>query len=232
MCERFSFTLSKEKTARRYHVRVGAAPALNFNISPGQQIAVVTDQSTGLLELMQWGMLPATAQADSTPRLYAAFSGEKLLKKPNQGAQLLSKRCLILADGFYLWKRVSKRGKVPYRVTLKWNMPFAFAGIWDVQQNGETQVTTCAIITGPANDLLLPFGEQVPLILPMESENLWLDPSIEFTSLDKFFKPYPSENMIVFPVSSQVNDRNNNSPDLIKPSQPADQFGNYVLFEK
>lgn len=86
------------------------------------------------------------------------------------------KRCLVLADGFYEWRR-TKEGKVPYRIALKTEAPFAFAGIWSTVHNavGQPQ-TTFAIITTESNELVAQIHHRMPVILGEEDEKDWLNP--------------------------------------------------------
>lgn len=71
----------------------------------------------------------------------------------------------------------------------------------------------------------------MPVILTPETEKAWLNLEEEEGKILDILKPYPSQLMSSYAVSSKVNEVANDGPDLIKPAPPADQFGNYSLFD-
>ena len=229
MCERYSFALPKDKTARRYGVKVPFPLEAHFNISPGTRASVIRDRSAGLLSLAEWGMTGPPAKNGKAGKTVAAVPLGQLLRT-DEGSALLSRRCLVPADGFYAWRQVTKRSRVPYRVTLKWNLPFAFAGVWAEEgEEGREKKMTFAVLTTAPNELILPFGAQMPLILPLDEEKSWLGEEADLHRLAGL--SFPADQMKLFPVSPQLSRKDFNSPILIEPVQAADQFGNFMLFE-
>ena len=125
-----------------------------------------------------------------------------------------------LADGFYEWRRDSA-GRRPVRITLASGEPFAFAGLWGTWQdpNGGP-VISCAIITTPANELLQPIHDRMPVILPKDLEALWLDNEIQdAAAIVSLLAPYPSDAMETYEVSTLVNPAFNDGPELPAPAQ-------------
>jgi putative SOS response-associated peptidase YedK len=229
MCERYSFALPRDKTARRYGVKVPYPLTAHYNISPGTQASIIRDCSAGLLSPAEWGLTGSPAKNGKPGKLVATLPLGQLLGT-DDGDSLLSQRCLVPADGFYAWRQVTRRSRVPYRITLKWNLPFAFAGVWteEGEEGGEKRMTFAVLTTAP-NELLLPFGAQMPLLLPLDEEKSWLGDGIDLHRLAGL--SFPATQMKLFPVSPQLNQKELNSPALIEPVQAADQFGNYLLFE-
>ena len=145
--------------------------------------------------------------------------GETVAQKPSFRNALQRRRCLVLADGFYEWQKVGK-GKRPMRIVLKSGEPFAFAGLWESWRDpqGET-IRSCTIVTTEANDLLRPIHERMPVILPRELEEFWLDGDvIDSAALTDVLAPYPEDPMEAFEVSTLVNKATNNGPELIVPA--------------
>ncbi len=223
MCDRFSFTLSKEKTTRRFSVKVTEPIPLQYNISPGHTVAIVTQTQPRKLVWASWGI--QTSRQTPVHRIFIQTGTSKLSA---QTKELLGQRCLILADGFYVWKKVSQRSRVPHRVILKWNVPFAIAGVYTIDP--DTNAIHCALLTTTANIVLEPFVKQMPVIVPLEKEKNWLG-ALPDEGFRDFIEPYAVEQMRIFPISNQINDKEANTLELTQPTQPADQFGNYVLFE-
>jgi putative SOS response-associated peptidase YedK len=130
---------------------------------------------------------------------------------------LKKRRCLILADGFYEWKLEGNK-KVPYRFTLKNEQPFAFAGLWEKWDKNGEPMYTCTIITTKANELIQNVHDRMPVILPKEAEDIWLDPTIQdHEFLKSLLKPYPAIEFKMFQVSTIVNSPKNDSPECIEP---------------
>ena len=168
--------------------------------------------------LMRWGLIPSWAKDASIGNRMINARGETAAQKPSFRTGLQRRRCLVLADGFYEWQKVGK-GKRPMRIALKSREPFAFAGIWETWRNGDAEpIRSCTIITTEANDLLRPIHERMPVILPRELEEFWLDGDItDSAALTDVLRPYPEDAMETYQVSPLVNKATNNGPDLIVP---------------
>jgi putative SOS response-associated peptidase YedK len=230
MCDRYSFTLSKEKTIRRFGVKVKQVPPPNYNMAPGMAIPAITQEAPVEFSFLHWGMTIPHVKDKSKVKQVQIIDVASFPSQPYLQELLATNRCLIPADGFYQWKRVSKKGKVPYRVVIKWNLPFALAGIWNVHDRNETQKDG-AVITMPSNSALQSICGYMPAILPLEHEKAWLYHNLSAAEALQLLLPYPAENMKAYPVSAQLLNSNQNTELLTKPAQPTDQFGNYILFE-
>jgi putative SOS response-associated peptidase YedK len=127
------------------------------------------------------------------------------------------RRCFVLADGFYEWRKEGNK-KIPYRFTLKSERPFAFAGLWEKWDKHGDSMYTCTIITTKANELVKGVHERMPVILPKEWEEFWLDPAIDDTEyLKSLLRPYPAEEMKMYEVSTAVNSAKNDVEECVKP---------------
>lgn len=181
-----------------------------YNIAPTQPVMAVTavDKAQELI----WGLIPSWSK---TPKPIINARSETLDDKASFSESFQHRRCLILADGFYEWRRVGKARQAFY-IQMKDERAFAFAGIWDRWRNGETSVKTCAIVTTDANDVLAPIHDRMPVILREESYEKWLDPRVSTTELKKLLEPYASDEMKSHPVSSQVNRADAEGEELIR----------------
>ena len=145
---------------------------------------------------------------------------------------LQKRRCLVIADGFYEWKRTSKKSRIPYRIQLKGASLFAFAGLWEeYEDEDQNRIHTFSIITTSANPLVSKIHDRMPAILDREKEAEWLASSFSTDKHLDFLKSYDERKMESFSVSSQVNAVENDNPRLILPAPSADQFGNLTLFD-
>ena len=224
MCDRFSFSLPKQKIIRRFGVKVPDLSGPHYNISPGNWVAVIADRQPKQLAWAVWGL-----DRLGKPAKHRMAVKPEAQKPSAQTIDALARRCLILADGWYVWKKLSHRSRVPHRATLKWNIPFAMAGVWRESADGSRM--ECAVLTVKANPLFAGMTASMPAILSLEDEKTWLDTQATPDELLPCLRPYAADKMRVFPVSVQINELEANTPELIVPALPADQFGNYVLFE-
>jgi putative SOS response-associated peptidase YedK len=129
-----------------------------------------------------------------------------------------SKRCIIPADGFYEWKAEGKR-KVPDHFRPTGGGLFALAGVWD-SWKGPTgsALLTCAVITGPANAVVKPVHEQVPLILPPDVWARWRLEQAKLADLLPLLKMPPADGMEAVPVGPAVNKVANDRPECLIPA--------------
>src|SRR5262245_58781174 len=142
---------------------------------------------------------------------------ETVATNPTFRQAFKSKRCLVLADGFYEWKRAGK-SKVPYRISLKHGEPFAFAGIWSAVHDPLGQpYTTFAIITTEANALVAQVHNRMPVMLQARDEARWLDTRVPLEDIQALLIPYPAEFLTLAEVSRKVNSPAHNMPDLLQP---------------
>ncbi len=191
----------------------------SYNIAPTQMVAVVVSDGRKKLVSVQWGLIPSWSKDSSIGNKLINARSETITEKASFRNAFRKRRCLIVADGFYEWQKVGQQ-KRPVYIRLKSEKPFGFAGLYETWKSpeGET-VTTCTIITTQANDIIKPIHDRMPVIIPKDAENLWLDPEVKDKEvLLELLKPYPSEEIETYPVSKMVNSPANNSPECIKPS--------------
>jgi len=108
--------------------------------------------------------------------------------------------------GPLLGQRIGKT-KQPYCFEVNEGELFAFAGIWDGWRNASGHaVETCSILTTTPNALTAIVHDRMPVILDLDSYDLWLDPGIKDVSLvSELLKPCNAGIMRSYPVSSRVN---------------------------
>jgi putative SOS response-associated peptidase YedK len=132
------------------------------------------------------------------------------------------RRCLIPADGFYEWQAVGDR-KRPFYVRAKSGAPLAFAGLWETWTgpNGE-ELETAAIVTTRANRTLSPIHDRMPVIVPPEAFDLWLDgATVDATTAAALIAPAPEDLLVAYEISTAVNRTANDNPKLLEPVGPS-----------
>jgi putative SOS response-associated peptidase YedK len=141
---------------------------------------------------------------------------ETVSEKPAFRAAFKRRRCLIVTDGFYEWKKVEKQ-KQPFYFCRSNRHPFAFAGLWEHWQSSEGDtINSCTILTTEASELMEPIHNRMPVILDEQNYDRWLSPLSKPDLIQNLLRPY-SEGMERYPVSSQVNRSTYDNPDCIQP---------------
>lgn len=214
MCGRFAFYSPSEATAALFGVSTSIAVEPRFNIAPSQYIAGIrdTEDAGRELSMFRWGLVPFWAKDPSIGNRMINARAETVAEKPSFRAAYRHRRCLLLADGFYEWKKEGA-GKVPYFISLASGEPFAFAGLWESWQSKETEevIQSTTLITTAANEFISTVHHRMPVILQPDTAARWLagdDELIADVSRD-------SPQFQAWPVDKKVNNARNEGEDLI-----------------
>jgi putative SOS response-associated peptidase YedK len=223
MCGRYASTLPPEamRALFRYLEQPNFPP--RYNIAPTQPIAVVRmAEGRRQFALVRWGLIPAWVKDPRAFSLLINARGESVNEKPAFRNAMKYRRCLVPADGFYEWKQDSESRR-PYFVRLKSGAPMAFAGLWEnwMGPNGE-EVETAAIVTTAASRSIAHIHERMPVIVPPEAFDFWLDPKVDAQTAAAVIAPAPDAAIEAYAVSSAVNRTANDTAMLIEPLREAE----------
>ncbi len=216
MCGRFSLTTPWELIKKRFDVNMPVHDYRpRYNAAPGQELWVIPEETPNDAQLFHWGLVPFWANDPKIGTRLINARAETIAEKPAFRIPFKKHRCLVLADGFYEWDKKGAR-RVPYRVVLKNEKPFALAGICDYWKD-ETgkELRSFSIITTDANQLIATIHDRMPVILLPHDEKVWLDPGLDLMKALKMLRPYPAHDMKMYPVSTLVNNPKNDLPQVI-----------------
>ena len=220
MCGRYTLSTPVEKLAGEFDIS-GPLPDLppSYNVAPSQEVAAIVASGGGerRLELLRWGLIPAWADDSSIGSRMINARSETAAEKSSFRKAFKERRCLIPADGFYEWQKTNG-GRQPYHLKMRDGRLFAFAGLWESWKGDEEgEIRSCTILTTDANDLVGEVHHRMPVILPPETYDLWLDPAVrEAEQLLSVLVPYPTEDMEAYPVSRRVNNPSNDEPGCVE----------------
>lgn len=191
-----------------------------YNVAPAQPVPIVRIvEGKRHFALVRWGLLPSWVKDPKTFALLINARGETAGEKPAFRAALRRRRCLFPADGFYEWKKDGER-KRPHLIRPKSGGPIAFAGLWETWTgpNGE-EMETAAIVTTAANRTLAPIHDRMPVIVPPDGFDLWLDcAKVDAETASALIAPAPDSLLEAVEVSAAVNRVANDSAALLEPS--------------
>jgi putative SOS response-associated peptidase YedK len=218
MCGRYAITTAPEAIRQLFAYLEQPNFPPRYNVAPTQPVPIVRmAEGRRQLALVRWGLIPAWVKDPRTFSLLINARGESVLDKPAFRNGMKRRRCLFPADGFYEWKRDGEK-KQPYFVRLKSGQPMAFAGLWEswMGPNGE-EMETAAIVTTTASRSIAHIHDRMPVIVPPEAFDFWLDPNVDGEMAASVIAPARDALIEAYAVSRAVNRTANDSAALIEP---------------
>ena len=196
-----------------------------YNVAPSQPIPVIVQRDDGrAFEMHRWGIVPSWSPSmTSAGARYINARGETVATSPVFRNSFMRRRCVIPADGFYEWRR-SGKFKQPFLIHTPADAPLAFAGLWAPWKNpADGQwLLSAAVVTTAANSTVSELHDRMPVILDEEAWRLWLDPGLRDVGLlQSLLAPAPDSLLELRPVSTLVNNANNEGPALLVAPPPA-----------
>jgi putative SOS response-associated peptidase YedK len=228
MCGRFVSASPPDEIARYFDAEPPeAALEPNYNVAPTNDVyAVLESGEVRRVEPLHWGLVPRWAKELSIGNKMINARAETVASKNAYKYAFRKKRCIIPADGFFEWKKITgQKAKQPYYIHRNDGEPMAFAGLWEVwrdPKNPEEEVHSCCIITGEPNDKVREVHDRMPVMLPPSAWDTWLDPEQQdIEVLGKLLVPAPASIIDLHPVSTEVNNVRNKGVHLLDPVDPA-----------
>lgn len=226
MCGRFVSSSSPDEIAKYFDVDQVGESVLepNYNVAPSTDVyAVLETGDVRRLEPLHWGLVPIWAKDLKVGNRMINARAETLAEKNAFKHAFAKRRCIIPADGFYEWTKVpGQKKKQPWFIHATDGKPLAFAGLWEVwrgpDRDRDEVVHSCTIVTGAANERMAAIHDRMPIILPREAWDTWLDPEQhDLQLLGKLLVPASASSIALHPVSTDVNNVRNRGAHLIEP---------------
>jgi putative SOS response-associated peptidase YedK len=211
MCGRFSLTASADAIAEAFHLDAIPNWQPRYNIAPTQQIPAIVGNRE--FKTLRWGLIPSWSKDASIGNRLINARAETLAEKPSFRDAFRQRRCLIVTDGFYEWKKTEKGKKQPFYFQLETGEPFAFAGLWERWKTFET----CTIITTEANSLMSEVHDRMPVMLDEVGRDRWLDHCASSEAVRSLLQPCPATAMMFHPVGLAVNSPSYDMPECVQP---------------
>lgn len=224
MCGRYQLSRRKQIIEEHFDSVSGEEDWIpRYNIAPTQPVPIIRQdpkEPIRKLSLVRWGLIPSWVKDTSESALMINARSETAATKPAFRDALKSRRCLVLADAFYEWKRTGG-ARHPFCFEVREAELFAFAGLWDRWKAPDgTWVKSCSILTTTPNAVTATVHDRMPVILDPSNYDLWLDPGM--TNVDAacdVLKPFDAQLMRSYPVSPRVNNVANDDAECSAPVQ-------------
>jgi len=229
MCGRFVSTTPAADLAEHFGA-TGVSGSLppRWNVAPSSEVWVVHDggsdaggvapQSTRVLEPMRWGLVPSWAHDPAVGNRMINARAETAGAKPSFRAAFRRRRCVVPVDGFYEWAAVpGQRAKQAWYLTSgDGEKPLALAGLWEEGHDGVPR--TCTILTTAADEVVSPIHHRMPVALPADVVDVWLDPAVtERTAVEHLLAGVVPPTLRCRRVGSAVGNPRNDGPGLLDP---------------
>ena len=220
MCGRFGLVMDIEGMLDYFRFDPSSvAYTQRYNVAPTDPVLTFGATGASTAEYMRWGLIPWWSKpggrklplAINAKSETAATNG--MFTEPFQ-----RRRCLVLSDGFYEWRK-HEGGTTPYRIGLSTWEPFGFAGLWDEWRGPDGPVRSVTILTTTPNALIEPIHNRMPVILPTEAHEEWLAlDSHDTDALQRLLVPYSPDAMEAYEVGTAVGNVRNDTPEVIAPA--------------
>ncbi len=228
MCGRFTLSSSAARIAEAFSVEAPATLPPRFNIAPSQHVLAVREKHAATkpttrereLVTLQWGFVPMWARDPASGSRMINARSETAATKPAFRASFRSQRCLVVADGFYEWQVDPDTGKKqPWYIRLRSGLPFGIAGLmshW--KKPGKPAIESCALLTCEPNELMVAIHDRMPVIVPPESFDAWLDGEEGAEGrISGLLRPFDAAQMLAYRVSTLVNSPRHDSAKCVEP---------------
>ena len=190
----------------------GWSPA--YNIAPTQRVVAVRDAEQREFFRPKWGLIPSWAKDAKIGSSCFNARVETVDTKPAFRSAFKKRRCLVVADGFYEWRKSDKQ---PHFISLRSGQQMAFAGLWETWNSPEGPVESCTICTTEANDMMGKLHDRMLVILPRHAIDHWLDPTVTSAEeLKPMLAQFPGDEMQCWAVGKAVGNVRNQGPALME----------------
>jgi putative SOS response-associated peptidase YedK len=243
MCGRYASTKAPTDLAEEFTAvdavteKAGEERRPDYNVAPTRDVIAVVqrhprdaegnpdpDTTERSLRLVRWGLVPSWARSEDTGLKMINARAETVAERPAFRRAFERFRCLIVADGFYEWRRGPGAAKQAFHITRGDGELFAFAGLWSIwHSDGGHTLRTCTILTTGANRAIAPLHDRMPIILARDAEAAWLDAAARPQDLARLLSGLSEAETGVRPVGPAVNDARYDGPDCLAPAMTSAQ---------
>lgn len=225
MCGRYTLTTTIEELWEELEL-LDEPPELTprYNIAPTQDVPVIglrPGAAHARLAMLRWGLIPAWAKDEKAGARTINARRETLADKPSFRDSFRTRRCLVVADGWYEWKKRGDR-KQPYYLGRADRRPFTMAGLWASWRGPDgVRIRSCTVITQPSAGIVETIHTRMPVLIPAELRRAWMDPELRARQqLAGLLEATPLDELDAYPVSTTVNAAHNDTARCVERVDP------------
>ena len=218
MCTRYTIASSVEAIEKEFQAEFQCTFRNVYNAHFGMDLPVICSGEENKIRLFKWGMVPFWSKEPNLRHHNICSPVRELVKSPVFKVPVRRRRCLVLANCFFIWSGVEKK-KVPYVVYDSRHRIMSLAGLWDTWQNAEktSLIHSFSIITTEPSKRLFKYTRQMPVIIPEGRRRKFLRQSSSLMEVMHLLRPSESDTINLYPVSDLVNNFQNNAREILLP---------------
>jgi putative SOS response-associated peptidase YedK len=223
VCGRATLSTPPEDLAEYFGLADVPILQAHYNLAPTQDMAVMRvlpGEKARRLDLLRWGLVPWWAEDIKLGARWINARADTLFEARPFREAARERRCIVVVDGFYEWQKLGKT-KTPFLIRRKDNAPFALAGVWERWRPKDAprdapRVQTCSIVTTDPQPDVARLHDRMPLVLPREAWDAWLDPANQDPTAIAPLLVRRDVELEMYPVSSRVNTPANDDASLVE----------------
>lgn len=191
-----------------------------YNIAPTQPVLTILNDGDRSIEELRWGLVPGWAESPAKMKLSTFNARVESLATSPSCRSARSKRCALVAHGYFEWKKNADGSKTPMWIHRRDGEPFVFAGVWDMwrSRTSDEVLASCTIVTQPPNAFVERMHSRMPVVLNERAADAWLEPATrDFEHLLGLLEPTPARDWDAYAVDRRVGNVRNDDASLIVP---------------
>lgn len=221
------------------HVDVTA----RYNIAPAQGVVIARRApGTARVELVttRWGFIPAWAPEPDVGTGTISCAIESAETEPAFRDSFRDRRCLIPADGFYVWKDLGSGNRQPILVRVLSGLAserrafaepphpvtFAMGGLWSRWESPDrSPIESVTVLTTTPNEFMSEITDRMPVIVRPGEFDEWLAGGAESVARAREIgRPIGRDLLMAHAVSRRVNSPRLDDERCVEPvsSEPLD----------
>ena len=231
MIDRYTIHLSQSNLEKMSDAKVEGVYMPRYNAAPTQSMPVTVQSDPGKIHMMKWGFMSTWSNNKKlSPKLFN-LPFNQATQKPSYRKMLTHRRCIIYVSGFYIWKPIAKKKLVPYYVYPSDHNLLCVAGLWEEKDEFvDHSSDSFTMLTRESSPVLAGYQEDMPFILTQKRQKKWLDADVSINEITGWGMDNSHPPLLIHAVSPQIANIGVDNQQLVAPSKPSDQFGNYTLF--
>jgi putative SOS response-associated peptidase YedK len=220
MCTRFTIASGVRGIEREFQAEFQYEFQKVYNAHFGMELPVILSGKENQIVPLRWGIIPFWSKEPNLKFHHINSPARNIVKNPVCRVPVRKRRCLVLANCFFVWKRIDGMGKIPFLVYDGAQRIMSFAGIWDTWQNKDRlkRIDSFSVITTRASKRVQPFSPVMPVIIPPGRRRKYLRSSCHLNEVMSMLQPYEADTLNIYPVSNQVNDFGCNTREVVQPA--------------
>lgn len=223
MCGRAALTTTPEDLREAFGLDETPQVSPHYNVPPSRPLAVLRTRAQGrrTIELLRWGLVPPWAKDAKLSHKLVLARSESILGSSAFRDAVRRRRCLIVVDGFFEWRREPGGRKTPFFVRRPGGEPFTLAGVWErwASRDGEV-IESCAIVTQPSRPPVAAIHDRMPVVLERDEWDRWLEPTSKADDILRGMLEPHTPLLVAYSVGSVVNDPRNDDARCLVPAEP------------